>query len=135
VPDGEVYFITANLAQRGGDALIRDDAFSTIQESVDHYTAQGLWHVRLLVIMPDHIHALMSLNTRTKSISTIIGGWKRYLSKKVGLEWQKNFFEHRIRNQNELMEKESYLLNNPVRAGLCEKQVDWPYVIRSVDTV
>ncbi len=73
----------------------------------------------------------MTLNTRSKSISTIIGGWKRYLAKKAGITWQKNYFEHRIRNQDELIEKESYLRQNPVRAQLCKNADEWPYIIRS----
>lgn len=83
-----------------------------------------------MVVMPDHLHALLTLNTRVKPISTIIGSWKRYLAKSANIDWQTNFFEHRIRNNNELLEKESYILNNPVRADLCEEASDWPYVIR-----
>ena len=45
-----------------------------------------------MVIMPDHLHCLMTLNTRTKPISTIIGGWKRYLAKTQSIVWQTNFF-------------------------------------------
>jgi len=84
-----------------------------------------------MVLMPDHIHTLLTLNTRDKSIRTIIGGWKRYLAKTQSIDWQKNFFEHRIRNRNELIEKEAHLLNNPVRAGLCAVAENWSYTIRN----
>ncbi|MBC8189651.1 MAG: hypothetical protein H8E75_04370 [Puniceicoccaceae bacterium] len=131
VPDGETYFITINCRPRGENQLARQTQFVAIRSSVKNYTERALWHVQLMVIMPDHLHSLMTLNTRSKSISAIIGGWKRYLAKTEGIVWQKNYFEHRIRSQNELFEKESYLRQNPVRADLCKNAAEWPFIIRS----
>ena len=130
VPDGEIYFITINCKQRGINQLTTPYVFEAIKASAANYSERNLWHIRLMLIMPDHIHCLMTLNTREKSISTIIGGWKRYLNKTNPITWQSSYFEHRIRNQDELMEKEEYIRLNPVRAGLCKNHGDWAYIIR-----
>ena len=129
VPDGEIYFITINCRIRGKNQLAHPDIFKAIQESAENYTTRGLWHIRLMVIMPDHLHTLLTLNTRTKPITTLIGGWKRYLAKTQSIEWQSSYFEHRIRSSAELQEKEAYLRNNPVRASLCKDAGSWPYVL------
>ena len=48
----------------------------------------------------------------------------------IGVEWQRDFFDHRLRDHHELEEKASYILINPVRKGLCERAEDWMWVYR-----
>ena len=60
-------------------------------------------------------------------MSAPMKAWKRYLARETGIEWQDGFFDHRIRNEDELREKAAYIRLNPVRAGLCNKPEDWPY--------
>ena len=40
------------------------------------------------------------------------------------------FFDHRLRNEQELQEKTSYILMNPVRKGLCERIEEWIWIYR-----
>jgi putative transposase len=54
--------------------------------------------------------------------------WKSWLAKTEGIHLQKNFFDHRLRNDNEAGQKAEYILLNPVRAGLITRAGDWPYV-------
>jgi hypothetical protein len=49
------------------------------------------------------------------------------------VEWQRDFFDRRLRNADELQEKTSYILLNPVRKGLCERIEDWIWVYRPND--
>ena len=127
VRDGATYFITINAKTRNVDSLIRNGNASVIKEAVRHYTKNNKWWPQLVVIMPDHIHGLLSLNTATYSIREIISPWKRFLNRSAGIEWQDGFFEHRIRDQSSLEEKENYLRQNPVRANLTQRPEDWPY--------
>jgi REP element-mobilizing transposase RayT len=92
VRDGETYFITINCRERRTNQLALPTIYQAIKDCAKNYSSRGLWHIRLMVIMPDHLHCLMTLNTRTKPISTIIGGWKRYLAKTQSIVWQTNFF-------------------------------------------
>jgi len=77
--------------------------------------------------MPDHIHALLTF-PKDCSMKTTISSWKGYQTKKLKIAWQRDFFDHRIRNDENLKEKASYIRMNPVRAGLVERPEDWPYV-------
>jgi len=43
------------------------------------------------------------------------------------ITWQKNFFEHRVRNDDNDTYKADYILQNPVRAGLVSRPEDWSY--------
>ncbi len=58
----------------------------------------------------------------------IISDWKRYTARHVSIHWQRDFFDHRIRNEASLAEKWNYIVQNPVRAGLVTSAEEWPYV-------
>ena len=78
--------------------------------------------------MPDHVHTLLSFPGEA-SMSRTIGDWKKYQSKQLGVLWQKNFFDHRLRNDEAWIEKAHYIRMNPVRAGLCVSPELWPWTI------
>ena len=83
--------------------------------------------------MPDHLHTLVSFNP-DKSMSRSIGNWKSYHARTSGIQWQSNYFDHRIRNEIELFLKYGYILNNPVVKGLCSPDEEWPWKLESKET-
>ena len=62
-------------------------------------------------------------------MSRVIGQWKRYQTKELGIAWQDNFFDHRLRNDAEANLKHDYIRRNPVVKGLCLRPEDWPWLI------
>ena len=129
VEDGAVYFITINCLQRGKNQLADKKTSSAIFSAFRHYETLGKWHVRLCLLMPDHLHALISFNTRQHPMSRSIQSLKGFLAKEVGIKWQKNYFDHRLRNDEALEEKAQYIRLNPVRAGLAKDPQAWPFII------
>lgn len=81
--------------------------------------------------MPDHVHLLVKIGSSDSSLKTAIAAWKSWTRKKLGLNWQQGFFEHRIRSDSELDLKFEYIANNPVRAGLVKKAEEWPWKLES----
>jgi putative transposase len=51
-------------------------------------------------------------------MATTIKNWKKYVAGKHRLNWQRDFFDHRLRDHYEVYEKTNYILMNPVRKGL-----------------
>ncbi|MGA3284768.1 MAG: hypothetical protein ABSD57_09960 [Verrucomicrobiota bacterium] len=82
--------------------------------------------------MPDHLHAIIAF-PREPGMQTVISNWKKFVAVKLGVKWQRGFFDHRLRDHHELEEKTSYVLMNPVRKGLCERMEDWVWVYRLAD--
>jgi REP element-mobilizing transposase RayT len=82
--------------------------------------------------MPDHLHAIIVFSA-TSHMRTLVGNWKKFVAGKSGVKWQRDFFDHRLRDHHELQEKTEYILMNPVRKGLCERMEDWIWVYRSTD--
>ena len=92
------------------------------------YDARGVWYLELLLLMPDHLHALIAIDGEA-SLSSIVTSFKRATSRFAKVRWQRNFFDHRLRHDESSDEKEIYIRQNPVRAGLIENEDDWPYVL------
>ena len=92
------------------------------------YDDRQLWYLQLLLLMPDHLHALISIDGDA-SLSSTIGNFKRATTKFASIEWQRNFFDHRLRRDESFEEKAAYIRNNPVRAGLAMNEEKWPYVL------
>ena len=82
--------------------------------------------------MPDHLHAIIAF-PRGSGMKIVISNWKKFVAAKSGVKWQRDFFDHRLRDNNELQEKTSYILMNPVRKGLCQQAEDWIWIYRPAD--
>ena len=87
------------------------------------------------VIMPDHVHGLLWLQSPRKdaqprTLGRIISAYKSlttvawlHLNKTSGVHcsrhlWQERFYDHVIRNDQDLQRIRAYILNNPLKAQL-----------------
>jgi REP element-mobilizing transposase RayT len=82
--------------------------------------------------MPDHLHAIIAF-PREPGMQATVKNWKKFVARKYGMEWQRDFFDHRLRNHHQTDQKTGYILLNPVRKGLCERVEDWRWVYRPTD--
>jgi putative transposase len=126
VEPGAVFHIRIRCAPTNDMSLIQDEIGRALLDSVRLYTDQQIWFPTLWLLMPDHVHALVSF-APDKPMSQIVGDWKRWQSKNHGVRWQENFFDHRIRGDEQLEKKFWYIRNNPVVKGLCAAAQDWPW--------
>ena len=46
--------------------------------------------------MPDHVHFLASFSIDVK-MTNVVASWKRFTSKHAKINWQRDFFDHRLR--------------------------------------
>ena len=71
------------------------------------------------VIMPDHIHLMISITRRAESarptgISRLIGGLKRLIHREIGKNiFQTSFYDHIIRDMKDYEMRINYIKNNP----------------------
>ncbi len=124
---GAIYFITVCCQQRGSNQLCHNEIAAVLANTARIYHERARWNLKLLVLMPDHLHALIGVDGRT-SLAQLMRDYKRITTKMAGVEWQSNFFDHRLRHDESLAEKFAYICQNPVRAGLVRTEDDWPYI-------
>jgi putative transposase len=123
---GAIYFITICCQRRGSNQLCYDATAAVLANTAHIYHERCRWNLDLLLLMPDHLHALIGVDGQT-SLSQLIRDYKRITAKIAGIRWQRNFFDHRLRHDESLAEKFAYICQNPVRAGLVRNEHDWPY--------
>ena len=74
-------------------------------------------------VMPDHIHFILRIESdidgrmvSAPTVSTVVGSMKRWVSRQIGRSiWQKSFYDHGIRNQQDYDEIWAYIDNNPLK--------------------
>jgi putative transposase len=129
---GATYFITICCKSRRANQLCHDNVADIIFETARRYHASGRCYVKLLLLMPDHLHMLIGVSGDTR-LSSLIRDFKRITSRTAKVNWQRNFFDHRLRHDESEDEKAAYIRENPARAGLIGLNDEWPYVMNSVD--
>lgn len=130
IPDwvghGSDFFITINCYPRELNQLALSKTAAAIERSLLHQQSSGAWWVHMFLLMPDHLHALVSFPNEA-TLQRTIKNWKRFLAHQEGIVWQRDFFDHRLRQDESLAEKWTYIRNNPVRKGLVSTPDEWPY--------
>ena len=134
VPEVSWFFITINCQDPGRNQLCRAGSGDAVIATMSHNHSQEVWHCRLALLMPDHLHAILAFPPEP-GMKTTLSNWKKFTAVKHGIVWQRDFFDHRLRSNEELSEKTDYILMNPVRKGLCERAEDWTWVYRPNDRV
>jgi putative transposase len=125
--DTPTYFITICASGRGrGRNQLCTDAAPEILRSIEFYHKKNRWFCEYTVLMPDHVHLLLSFH-ENDLFAKVVGDWKRWLTRRCAIKWQENFFEHRLRNDESINSTALYMLNNPVRAGLIDDPQKWPW--------
>jgi len=132
-PTQETWFLTICCETRYKNQLALPEAWQCLLETFLKYDELGHWSARLLVAMPDHLHALVSFPDNFH-LKKRIATFKSWTTKHAGIVWQRDFFDHRLRSVEEAVAKRSYIEMNPVRGGLCAAPEDWPYLWRGKPT-
>ena len=129
--DPPLYFITFCTFDRR--PVLANDALhvhfvSYLTQKSDSGIACGEY-----VIMPDHIHLFMRLDSSQYQQGRTVGFLKQALSKSLRAtqipmpHWQPGFFDHVLRSADSYSAKWEYVRDNPVRAGLADHFDAWPY--------
>ena len=95
-----------------------------------------------IVVLPDHLHMVMLLPKDDDNYAMRIRLIKTYFSKALDVRqstsnsmsrknekgiWQRRFWEHLIRDEDDLHRHIDYIHYNPVKHGYCTKVAEWPY--------
>jgi putative transposase len=129
---GSSYFVTTKCWQ--GRSLFKVTEISEILlRTILHYRDSGAYLLHEFVIMPDHVHLMMTPSSETsleKAVQLIKGGSSHQIHKERGNKmevWQVGFHDWTIRDPEDWKAKANYIHMNPVKARLCERAEDWMY--------
>ena len=127
-PQKETYFITIKCNDPFKNQLALPDVSERLFETVRHRREKLLWWPYLFLLMPDHLDALISFPPSGKAPQLVVRKWKEWTAKELGIVWQRDFFEHRLRHDESRRDKADYILQNPVRKKMVSRPEQWPFV-------
>jgi putative transposase len=124
------FFITTVTWQRV--PILRVEARARLLiEVLFEYRDQGRYLLHEFVVMPDHIHLLLTPAAEIsleRAVQFIKGGYSYRLRKMEKIQvWQESFTNHRIRDAEDYERHCEYVRMNPVRAKLVGDASAYPF--------
>jgi putative transposase len=97
-------------------------------DTLQHYRAEGLYKLHAFVVMPDHVHLLLTPTVQTISqvMNRIKGGFSHRPASKLPI-WQRGFTDHLVRNADEFASLRFYIHQNPVEGHLAQTAEHYPF--------
>lgn len=143
VPGG-TFFFTVVTHQRQ-PLLTEAWCREALHQAIAHTRETHPLDIIAWVLLPDHMHAIWRLpqgdadfslrwSLIKQSVTRVHAARleSRQLSKSRGKRregglWQRRFWEHQIRDDNDLARHVEYIHYNPVKHGHVARVIDWPY--------
>ncbi len=142
---GVSFFFTLVTHQRR-PILCEPAVRTALKGAISRVRIERPFHVDAMVLLPDHLHCIWTLpeddvdfSTRWKVIKGAVSGTCRQLHRqdawvtpsrrqhRESTLWQRRFWEHRIRDDEDFARHADYIHINPVKHGLVAAATDWPY--------
>ena len=130
--ENNIYLVT--IVTQGRRSLFkRLECGRVVVCSLQYAEKSGIALTLAYVVMPDHLHWLMSLENQS-SLSNVVGRIKRNTSRQINRHlgytgvgvWQRGFHEHALRGEEDVRDVARYIVANPLRAGLVKRVGDYP---------
>lgn len=139
---GGTYFLTMTLSNRKSELLTKH-----VNEFRYAYRLTKQNHnfeLNAMVLLPDHIHMLITLAEDSDNYAVIIASIKTHFSRQIKKSasetvtlsrmrsrergvWQRRFWEHRIRDELDYQRHMDYIHYNAVKHGYVACPIDWSY--------
>ncbi len=140
IASGATYFFTICLQNRRSTLL--HDRIDVLRNGFHHVRCKHPFKIDAIVVMPDHVHLLMTLPPNHSDFSLRLNLIKGYFSRHIQSNeiisaakknkrerniWQRRFWEHLICNDSDYENHVNYIHNNPVKHGYVSKAIDWKF--------
>jgi putative transposase len=110
--------------------LNHDHARTVFLDILEHTRRRHQFYVFGYVLMPEHVHLLLSEPKHHKlenTIRTLKTETSRRLKGKRPQFWQTRYYDFNVLTQTKFVEKLRYIHRNPVARGLVDDPEDWPW--------
>ncbi|AYC31529.1 transposase [Pseudomonas cavernae] len=137
---GATWFFTLNLADRR--SRLFTEHIDQLRAAFRYTMRRHPWRIDAIAILPDHLHALCTLPDGDADYALRWRLIKTHFSRALphnestspsrerrgerGI-WQRRYWEHRIRDDQDFTRHVDYIHHNPRKHGHVERVADWPW--------
>jgi putative transposase len=137
---GATLFFTVRLADRNSDLLVQNIA--RLRSSMRLTRMRYPFEITEVVVLPSVIHTIWTLPPNDADFSTRWRMLKSHFSRGLPVPanrphatalrgdkgiWQRRFWEHHLRDQDDIDAHRHMIFSAPVQAGLVARPQDWSY--------
>ncbi|HEY1924672.1 MAG TPA: transposase [Candidatus Acidoferrum sp.] len=116
--------VQAKLDAGAGRCFLADPRIaSVVAEALRHFNLTK-YRMYAWCVMPNHVHALFRI-LEGNALAEILHAWKSFsatkanrLLRRSGAFWQREYYDHLVRSEDEFCRIVNYTAENPSRAGL-----------------
>ena len=134
------YFFTVVLNNRNSSLLV--EHIDLLRAAMRFVKAKHPFEIDAIVVLPEHLHCIWTLPEGDENFSLRWRQIKADFSSRLPVTesrsesrvkknergiWQRRFWEHAIRDEADYENHLNYIYFNPVKHGLVDAVVDWPY--------
>jgi putative transposase len=139
IPGGTFFFTVAILERRRS---LLTQHIAELRNAFTAVRAKKPYTMNAVVILPDHLHCLWTLPAGDADFSTRWQAIKSHFARAIPASenlsprrqkkgergiWQRRFWEHAIRDENDFERHADYIHYNPVKHGHARSAAMWPH--------
>lgn len=99
-----------------------------LHEEIKKFDNQAL----IYLFMPDHLHLILKGESENSDVIKSMDAFKQksgfwFHENLNQIKWQKDYYDHIIRNEEDLKRQICYILRNPVRSGIVKNWKDYKF--------
>lgn len=131
---GRSYFFTVVTANRC-NLFTEEKNIQLLKAALRYVRLRKPFKIEAICVLPDHLHCIWTMqddsnhSVRWQMVKTYFS--RQFRFQNPGIEqnkiWQPRYWEHMIRNQDDLHRHIDYIHYNPVKHGLVGSVKDWRY--------
>lgn len=121
-----------------GDCWLRDPRVAEMVVGAFKFFDSQRYDLHAWCVMPNHAHLLFSPyplpGKNSSELKGILHSWKSFsaheankILERTGQFWQEEYFDRIVRSEKEFAFYITYILDNPVKAGLCRHWKEWSW--------
>jgi putative transposase len=143
-PGATFFFTLATQARQ--DLLTTAPVRNALRQAIVEVRSQAAFEIHAWVLLPDHLHCIWELPPGDADYGVRWSIIKRRVTqacasalddagassasrikRRDGALWQRRFWEHQIRDEDDFARHVDYIHFNPVKHGCVQRVSDWPY--------
>ena len=125
--------IFVTIAVKRGEHLPIAQLAPTVAQVLHERAIRFGLRLHAYCLMPDHVHFVCSVKICRSSFESFIATFKSEVSRRahrlgaISFAWERSYWDRHAREEDDVRAMIQYVLDNPVRKGLCENWQDWPW--------
>jgi putative transposase len=132
---GGTYFFTVVTFERK-PIFTNEDRVEVLRQAFRKVIATRPFQIDAMVILPEHLHCIWRMPEGDADYSSRWREIKKRVSRQIStttnarnerMVWQRRFWEHTIRDEEDWRKHVDYIHFNPVKHGLAVSPGEWPW--------